>query len=95
MKARAHVIASGRVQGVFFRSRTKSEADNRKVKGWICNRGDGGVEAVFEGEEEAVKAMIEIVKRGPLDAKVTKISVVLENYAGEFEKFDIKHQAQK
>jgi len=91
MKARAHVTLSGRVQGVFFRSRTKHEADRLDVKGWVHNRGDGGVEAVFEGEEAAVKAMVEFCKRGPVGAKVTKVDIVWEDYAGEFRDFEIRY----
>ena len=91
MKARAHVIVSGAVQGVFFRSRTKREADSRDVKGWVRNRDYGGVEAVFEGEEEAVKAMVEFCKHGPTGAKVTKVDVVWEDYAGEFGEFEIRY----
>ena len=91
MKTRAHVAISGRVQGVFFRSRTKREADSRDVKGWVRNRNDGGVEAVFEGEEEAVKAMVEFCKHGPTGAKVTKVDVVWEDYAGEFGEFEIRY----
>ena len=91
MKTRAHVIVSGAVQGVFFRHRTKREADSRDVKGWVRNRDDGGVEAVFEGDEEAVKAMVEFCKRGPAGAKVTEVDVAWENYAGEFREFEIKY----
>jgi len=91
MNVRAHVTASGRVQGVFFRSRTKQEADSRDVRGWVRNRGDGGVEAVFEGEEAAVKAMVEFCERGPEGARVTKVDVVWEDYAGEFREFEIRY----
>ena len=91
MNVRAHVTASGRVQGVFFRSRTKQEADSRDVRGWVRNRGDGGVEAVFEGEEAAVKAMVEFCERGPAGARVTKVDVVWEDYAGEFRDFEIRY----
>jgi len=91
MNVRAHVTASGRVQGVFFRSRTKQEADSRDVRGWVRNRGDGGVEAVFEGEEAAVKAMVEFCERGPAGARVTKVDVVWEDYAGEFREFEIRY----
>jgi acylphosphatase len=91
MKARAHVTVSGRVQGVFFRSRTKREADSRDVKGWVRNRDDGGVEAVFEGEEAAVKAVVEFCKRGPSGAKVATADVVWEDYAGEFRDFEIRY----
>jgi acylphosphatase len=91
MKARAHVTVNGRVQGVFFRSRTKREGDSRDVKGWVRNRGDGGVEAVFEGEEAAVKAIIEFCRRGPPGAEVTKVDVVWEDYVEEFGEFEIKY----
>ena len=52
MKERAHVVVSGRVQGVFFRYETKREAEKRGVTGWVRNLHDGRLEAVFEGEEE-------------------------------------------
>ena len=91
MKARTHVTVSGRVQGVFFRSRTKREADSRDVKGWVRNRDDGGVEAVFEGEEVAVKAIVEFCKRGSVGARVTKVDVAWEDYAGEFGEFEIRY----
>jgi acylphosphatase len=91
MKARAHVVVSGRVQGVFFRARTKREAASRNVKGWILNRDDGALEAVFEGEEEAVKAMVAFCKHGPSEARVTNVDVVWEDYVGEFEAFEIRY----
>ena len=91
MKVRARVVVSGKVQGVFFRSRTKREADSRDVKGWIRNRNDGAVEAVFEGEEEAVTAMVEFCKRGPAYASVTGFNVSWETYAGTFGEFEIKY----
>lgn len=64
MKARAHVFISGRVQGVFFRSQTRHEANKYSVNGWVRNLPDDRVEAVFEGEEEDVKRLIEFCKRG-------------------------------
>jgi acylphosphatase len=91
MKARVNVVVSGRVQGVFFRARTKRQADNRDVKGWVLNRDDGKLEAVFEGEEEAVKAMVEFCKRGPSGAIITNVDLVWENYVGEFETFEIRY----
>jgi acylphosphatase len=91
MKVRAHVFVSGRVQGVFFRSETRYEARLRGVKGWVRNLPDGRVEAVFEGEEGAVKELIEFCRRGPPGAKVTKIDVKWEDYTGEFKDFEIRY----
>ena len=47
----AHVVISGRVQGVFFRASTKNKAEELCLTGWVRNRSDGTVEACFEGEE--------------------------------------------
>jgi acylphosphatase len=91
LKVRAHLIISGRVQGVFFRSETRYEAKERGVKGWVRNLPNGKVEAVFEGEEKKVKELIELCKRGPAGAKVTSVDVVWENYVGEFRDFDIRY----
>ena len=91
MKARAHVFVSGRVQGVFFRSETKHNADRYDVKGWVRNLPDGRVEAVFEGEEEAVKALIEFCKRGPRGARITNVDLRWENFTGEFDAFKVRY----
>jgi len=91
LKARAHVLVSGDVQGVFFRSATEAEAENRGAKGWVKNSPDGRVEAVFEGEENAVKAMIEFCRRGPPRAKVTNVEVTWESFKGEFSSFRIRY----
>lgn len=91
LRIRAHVWVSGRVQGVFFRSETQEEARKRGVKGWVRNLPDGRVEAVFEGEENAVNELIEFCKRGPPGAVVTSIKVVMENYTGEFKDFVIRY----
>ena len=91
MKARAHVFISGRVQGVFFRSETKHEAAKHGVSGWVRNLPDDRVEAVFEGEQENVKKLVEFCKRGPLGAKVTRMDVTWETYSGEFRAFEIRY----
>lgn len=56
--ARARVLVSGKVQGVFYRDTTKKEADRRGVRGWVRNLRDGRVEAAFEGEAEKVDEMV-------------------------------------
>jgi acylphosphatase len=91
VKTHAHVLVSGEVQGVFFRQETKRRADNVNVKGWVRNRSDGSVEAVFEGEEQAVRALVEFCKRGPSRAVVTNAEVDWEDYVGEFSDFRIRY----
>jgi acylphosphatase len=91
LKARAHVFVSGRVQGVFFRSQTKHNADRNNVNGWVRNLPDGRLEAVFEGEKEAVDALIEFCKQGPSGARVTKIDLEWEPYTGALDRFRIKY----
>lgn len=91
MKVRAHVLIGGRVQGVFFRSETRHEANKLNVKGWVRNLQDGKVEAVFEGEEQAVKELVEFCKRGPPAARVTQLNVDWENYTGEFKSFEMRY----
>ena len=90
MKVRAHIFVSGRVQGVFFRSETKREADKRNVKGWVRNLYDCRIEAVFEGEEEVVKKVIEFCRKGPPHARVKDVEVKWEDCKGEFRGFRIK-----
>ena len=91
MKIRAHVFVSGSVQGVFFRSKTQQIAEASGVVGWVRNLPDGNVEAVFEGEEEAVKALIEFCRHGPRGAVVTNVELTKENYEGEFQEFEIRY----
>jgi len=79
---RRRVIASGRVQGVFFRDSVRREAEAAGVAGWVKNRGDGDVEAVFEGEEGAVNRMIDFCRGGPGDADVENLEVTDEDPEG-------------
>lgn len=90
MNARAHVVVSGRVQGVFFRYHTQQLAKEMGVRGWVRNLPDGRVEAVFEGEREKVKEMIEFCRRGPPSAHVVDVKVKWESYREEFEDFEIR-----
>lgn len=75
---RRRVVVRGRVQGVFFRESTRREADARGVAGWVSNRDDGSVEAVFEGERGAVDAMVEWCRAGPERAEVENMEVSVE-----------------
>jgi acylphosphatase len=69
------VRVTGDVQGVFFRDSTRSEAQSRGVAGWVRNNSDGSVEALFEGEPEAVDAMIDFARTGPSSADVRNVDV--------------------
>jgi acylphosphatase len=64
------VRVRGRVQGVFFRESTRREAERLGVRGWVENRDDGTVEALFEGAAEAVDAMVTWCASGPPQASV-------------------------
>jgi acylphosphatase len=76
------VVAHGRVQGVFFRDATAREAESAGVAGWVTNRSDGAVEAVFEGDRGAVDRMVEFVRSGPGHADVQDVEVSEEEPEG-------------
>jgi acylphosphatase len=79
---RRRVRAHGSVQGVFFRDATRREASRRGVAGWAVNRDDGSVEAVFEGEPDAVEALVEFTRKGPGHARVERLEVDEEEPEG-------------
>lgn len=73
--AARRVVVRGDVQGVFFRDSTQSEAEKRGVAGWVTNRPDGAVEAVFEGDRADVQALVDFCKGGPSQADVEDVDV--------------------
>ena len=75
-------MVSGRVQGVWFRESCRREAEARGVTGWVANRADGTVEAVFEGRESDVAQMIAWCRIGPPRADVTAVDVTQEQPEG-------------
>ena len=87
--ARSHVVVHGYVQGVFFRDSCRREADARGVAGWITNRPDGAVEAVFEGDPDDVAALVEFCRRGPRGADVATVEETSEDPEG-LTGFDIR-----
>lgn len=91
MDIRAHVFISGCVQGVFYRASTKNMAEQLGLKGWVRNTSDALVEAVFEGEETAVKDMISWCHKGPRSAEVSDVTVDYTKFLGEFEEFCITY----
>tara|TARA_R110001592_G_scaffold7431_5_gene41707 strand:+ start:1579 stop:1866 length:288 start_codon:yes stop_codon:yes gene_type:complete len=68
-----HVVISGRVQGVWFRGWTCEQARDLGLSGWVRNRRDGTVEAVFSGHPDAVRRMIERCHDGPPAARVDSV----------------------
>jgi acylphosphatase len=82
-RRRVRVTVGGRVQGVWFRASTQQEALTRGVDGWVRNRADGQVEAVFEGPPAAVAALVAWVHQGPEGASVTDVQVIEEPDRGE------------
>ena len=79
---RRRVVVRGNVQGVFFRDSCRRAAESRGVAGWVTNRPDGAVEAVFEGEPDAVSAMVDWCSRGPRGADVDSVDETTEEPEG-------------
>jgi acylphosphatase len=72
---RVRVVVHGDVQGVFFRETTRRRADSAGVAGWVCNRSDGAVEAVFEGDDDAVARLVDFMREGPRGASVSSVDI--------------------
>lgn len=79
---RRRVVVHGRVQGVFFRDSTREQAEADRLAGWVRNRHDGAVEAVFEGSLEAVESIVEFCESGPSRADVDRVEVTEETPEG-------------
>lgn len=88
-RARAHVTIAGHVQGVYFRDATRQEARRAGVTGWVRNLPHGQVEALFEGDQEAVRALIAWCHIGPPDAHVDWVSVTWDDPTGQYDRFTI------
>jgi len=80
---RARVLVSGRVQGVFFREETRRRARSLGIAGWVANRPEGTVEAVFEGPREQVESMVGWCSRGPSGARVDDVQLAWEDPRGD------------
>jgi acylphosphatase len=86
---RRRVVVHGRVQGVFFRDSTDREARRRGLAGWVRNRDDGTVEAVFEGSPEDVRALLEFCESGPDSANVERTETSEEEPEG-LSRFEVR-----
>ncbi|MEK6195501.1 MAG: acylphosphatase [Deltaproteobacteria bacterium] len=90
-RVRVHAIITGRVQGVFFRMETQRVARSHNVNGWVRNKADGSVEAVFEGDEADVKAAFNWCRQGPPISRVDDVQVFWQDYVGEFIGFEVTY----
>jgi acylphosphatase len=80
---RRHVIVRGTVQGVFFRASCEQEANRLGANGWVANRPDGAVEAVFEGSADVVDQLVQWCRVGPPRASVSDVEVTQQEPIGE------------
>jgi acylphosphatase len=87
-----HASIKGRVQGVGYRLWTERKAAELGLEGWVRNRHDGSVEAVFQGPQASVEAIIDACRRGPYAAAVTDV-LIREEEAGSFAGFKVRGTA--
>ena len=89
-KRRVRLYIRGRVQGVFYRDSTQREAQRLGLRGWVCNRSDGSVEAVAQGPPERVAALIDWCHEGPPLARVVEVSVIEESVDVDELEFEVR-----
>ncbi len=89
--ARLRIVIEGIVQGVFFRANTIEESSKLGLTGWVKNRADGRVEAVFEGDVDGIEQIVEWCKKGPPAAVVRNIETTWEQSTGDYDSFTIKY----
>ena len=90
-QARARVIITGRVQGVFFRVETQRAAEHIGVRGWVRNQPDGSVAALFEGSRQSVDRAIEWCRLGSPMSDVIDVAVQWEPPTGQYDAFEITY----
>ncbi len=88
---RVHLLIRGRVQGVYFRQSMMETAEKNNVLGWVQNLPANRVEAMLEGNDSNVDAVIEWAHFGPAGAVVDELKITEENYIGEFSDFEIRY----
>jgi acylphosphatase len=86
-----HLVMHGRVQGVWYRDSMRREAEKLGVNGWCRNRADGTVEAMVQGEADAVDALLAWARRGPELAQVSRVEVT--EGSGGFTDFEVRGDA--
>lgn len=85
----AHIIISGKVQGVFYRASCQEVAQRLGLKGWAKNLSTGQVEVLAQGEKEKIEKLIEWCRKGPPSAVVNNVQIKWENISEEFDSFEI------
>ncbi len=91
MEKRLAIKVVGRVQGVWFRARTREEAEKLQLSGFVWNNPDGSVGIVAEGEEELLRKLLSWCRRGPSMARVSDLSFDWQEYRGAFDGFNINY----
>lgn len=91
-RARMQAILHGRVQGVFFRDFTRTQAMRLALLGYVRNLWDGTVEVVAEGDREALESLLEELYVGPSSAGVEKIDLEWSQSSGEFSSFEVRYR---
>ena len=89
-RTRAHLVFSGRVQGVFFRANTQRKALELSLSGWVRNVPDGTVEAVVEGPSEGIDELVGFLRTEVPAARVEEVKRSEGTYSGEFTSFEIR-----
>ncbi|MBN94291.1 MAG: acylphosphatase [Deltaproteobacteria bacterium] len=86
---RAHLLISGRVQGVWYRASTRQQAEALGLVGWVRNLRDGRVEAVAEGPRGQLDRLVEWAREGPQEARVVEVAVTWDEASGEPQSFEV------
>ncbi len=89
MSKQIHILISGFVQGIGYRSFVRNQARKLGLVGWVRNLPDGRVEAVFEGKEENIKEMVKLCREGPPMTQVKNINTKWDEAIGEFSSFEV------
>lgn len=85
-----HLIIAGYVQGVGFRHFVKREARRRGITGWVKNREDGAVEALFQGDKKSLTGAITLCRKGPFLSEVKDIKITWGKQEEVYTAFDVK-----
>lgn len=91
VRVEAHVVVTGKVQGVWFRAATQAAARGEGVAGWVRNLPDRSVEALLQGEQEAVSRVVDWMRHGPPGARVTDIRIDTRPVGVFHEGFEVRH----